>query len=189
MNYALLVSGWVVYFTLHSVLATEHIKEKARRLLKSRFHLYRLAYSILAVIGLFALLFFNGRLATDRFFESTGFVRYASLMLTTAGVMIVQRSFRNYSLKGFLGLAEEKQELKTDGLLHYVRHPIYAGLVLITIGFFLFIPDWPTLLSCSCLIIYLPIGIYLEEKKLIKQFGEPYLQYKKEVPAIFPRLW
>ena len=122
------------------------------------------------------------------FFKSEGVVRYLSLMFTTFGVMTIQIAFRQYKLKSFLGFAEEKNEFKINGILKLVRHPIYSGLTLITIGFFLFMPNLPSLISCLSLFIYLPIGIYLEEKKLIATFGERYRQYKKTVSALVPRL-
>ena len=37
-------------------------------------------------------------------------------------------------------------------------------------------------------LVYLPIGIRLEEHKLIAQFGEEYRRYRREVPALFPKL-
>jgi protein-S-isoprenylcysteine O-methyltransferase Ste14 len=30
--------------------------------------------------------------------------------------------------------------------------------------------------------------MHLEERKLIKKYGERYLAYKKEVPALFPKI-
>ncbi|MFT6214861.1 MAG: protein-S-isoprenylcysteine O-methyltransferase Ste14 [Roseivirga sp.] len=38
------------------------------------------------------------------------------------------------------------------------------------------------------LLIYLPIGIYLEEKKLIQTYGKAYIKYKEEVPALIPKI-
>jgi protein-S-isoprenylcysteine O-methyltransferase Ste14 len=35
--------------------------------------------------------------------------------------------------------------------------------------------------------VYLPIGIHLEERKLIATFGEAYRRYRGEVPALWPR--
>lgn len=34
--------------------------------------------------------------------------------------------------------------------------------------------------------IYILIGIRLEERKLVQQFGSDYLSYKDEVPALIP---
>jgi protein-S-isoprenylcysteine O-methyltransferase Ste14 len=109
-------------------------------------------------------------------------------MFTTFGVMAIQIAFRQFKLKSFLGFENEKSELRAEGILAVIRHPIAAGLGLITIGFFLFAPNAPSLISCLSIFIYLPIGIYLEEKKLISAYGEAYMRYKESVPAIIPRI-
>ncbi len=182
--YFLLTAGWVVYFVLHSTLASEVVK----KIFLVGARTYRLLYSIFSIVSLAGLLVLNGSIPSDYFFLSEGIVRYISLMLTTFGVMLIQLSFRYYDLKSFLGLADEGKELRMDGLLKYLRHPIYAGLIMVTLGFFLFIPNLPTLISCLCIFAYLPVGIYLEEKKLLIAFGDAYRRYKEQVPAILPRI-
>ncbi len=182
LAYFWLVLGWVVYFALHSVMAMDELKSKFP------VRAYRIVYVLISSFGLLALLFYNGSIPALKFFVSTGPVRYLSLILTTFGVMTIQSSFRQYNLRGFLGVTEEKKELRTDGVLQYVRHPILAGVILIVLGFFFFIPNLPTLVSCVCIGIYLPIGMYFEEKKLIRLFGDAYLEYRKKVPALVPNL-
>lgn len=179
-EYLLLAGGWFVYYALHSLLAAKSVKDIFPR------KIYRPFYVFFSVAGLLGMLFLNDSIFALNFFKSEGPVRYASLLLTTFGVMTIHASFRQYSFKGFVGLNSEPHALKTDGILKYVRHPIYAGTILVVIGFFLYIPNLPTLVSCTCTFIYLPIGMYLEERKLIKEFGQEYLEYKRKVPAIVP---
>jgi methanethiol S-methyltransferase len=187
MTYGVLIGGWIAYLTLHSLLASDRVKNAAQQGLGRNYRYYRLGYSVLATLGLVALLMINGGISSDYYFEPSGLPRYISLMLTTVGVMVMQRAFRNYRLKSFLGFEPEESRLRTGGALAWVRHPIYSGLILITVGFFLFIPNLPTLISCCSILVYLPIGIYLEERKLIRAFGEAYVKYRKEVPALVPR--
>jgi protein-S-isoprenylcysteine O-methyltransferase Ste14 len=157
---------------------------------KSKFHprLFRIFYVLFSTAGLLGLLFYNGSIHSLKFFVTEGPIRYISLMLTTFGVMTIQSSFRQYSFKGFIGFGDEKKQLRTEGVLKYVRHPILAGLVLIVLGFFFFIPNLPTLISSVAILIYIPIGIYFEEKKLVTIYGDQYVQYRKKVPALIPEL-
>ena len=37
-----------------------------------------------------------------------------------------------------------------------------------------------------CIVAYFYIGSYYEEKKLVRQFGEIYENYRNKVPRIFP---
>ncbi len=186
MNFYWLSGAWVIYFTLHSVMAADSTKRLVSRALGRAFRFYRFIYSLFSTAGLIFLLVLNGSMASPYFFESKGWVRYLSLLLTTFGVMIIQIAFRQYRLKSFLGFTEESSEFKTEGILMFVRHPIYSGLCLVTVGFFLFIPNIPTMISCVSIFMYLPIGIYLEEKKLLGIYGEVYRTYKIKVPALIP---
>ena len=187
MDYFILGGGWVIYFALHSLLASEALKEVARKILKVRFRFYRVFYNVIAIGGLLPLLSLNSKLQSPYYFEREGVVRYVSLVFITFGVMTIQLAFRQYGLKPFLGFVEEKSELRAEGILKRVRHPIYSGLILLTIGFFLFIPNLASVVTCGCIIAYLPIGICLEEKKLTNYFGKAYVDYKQEVPALIPK--
>lgn len=81
----------------------------------------------------------------------------------------------------------QKEELVTEGVYSYVRHPQYSGIFLITIAFFI---QWPSLTP----LIMWPILIFAyyglakkEEKELEKQFGQEFLEYRKRIPAFIPR--
>lgn len=110
--------------------------------------------------------------------------------MATMGIFIIKRAFRNYSTGVFLGLKAEPEtgELVTEGLQNKVRHPLYSGTILIFLGYFIYNPLLSSFVSLLALFIYLPIGIRLEEKKLIEKFGQAYIDYKNEVGAIFPNL-
>ena len=83
-----------------------------------------------------------------------------------------------------------KGQLVTDGIFHYIRHPHYASLLIIGFGLALF---FYSLLALLVAVIAVPIMIWSiidEEKLLIKQYGEEYKKYIKEVPwRIIPRLF
>lgn len=187
MSYTALVVGWIVYFVLHSGLAMTSVKKAAERLMGNGFRYYRLGYSIISTVGLILLLMLSGSIKADYYFHPGGLLRYVSFVFTAFGVILIQVSFRQYKLSSFIGLAPERHGLRRDEILGWIRHPIYSGLILIIVGFFLFIPNTPTLTSCICMLVYLPIGIWLEERKLVREYGQAYEAYRREVPALIPR--
>ncbi len=84
--------------------------------------------------------------------------------------------------------AQQERKLATTGPYAHVRHPQYAGFVLIMIGFLL---QWPTLLT----LIMFPILVYMyvrlarrEEREVAAEFGDEYLRYSRRTPAFLPRL-
>jgi protein-S-isoprenylcysteine O-methyltransferase Ste14 len=190
MNLVFLVIGWVLYFFVHSLLADNNVKEWMSSKIGEKNKYYRLLYVIISVLGLLPLFYLNSNIDSTNYIDNSGVVRYLSLMSAAFGVIIVKVAFRSYNFSSFIGiLPEEGQPLITTGLLGSVRHPIYSGTILIVIGYWLYNPDLPTLISAVCIFSYLPIGIYLEERKLLKLFGVQYMDYKKKVPAVFPRLF
>ena len=84
--------------------------------------------------------------------------------------------------------ARQSKELVVDGLYALSRHPQYTGLFIALFGEG--VVHWPTLFSVGLLpvIIFVYYRLALkEERKVIEQFGEAYLAYKKRVPMFLPR--
>lgn len=103
-------------------------------------------------------------------------------------------SFKNYNFKEFLGIdrinSKDKihYQLSTEGINKYVRHPLYSASYTLMAGIFLISPDNYILAACMIIAIYLPIGIIFEEQKLVKEYGDRYKKYQKEVPMLIPKI-
>lgn len=78
------------------------------------------------------------------------------------------------------------QRLVTRGVYAWVRHPMLAGglLFLLTSG-----PSLNNLVYTAMYTVYMLIGGYCEERRLVRIFGADYLHYRTRVGAFFPRLW
>ena len=75
-------------------------------------------------------------------------------------------------------------EFKIISFYKYVRHPLYAGIIL---GLWATPLMTMTHLAIAILLTaYTIIGAVIEEKDLIKDFGGKYLDYKKRTPMFIP---
>jgi protein-S-isoprenylcysteine O-methyltransferase Ste14 len=74
-------------------------------------------------------------------------------------------------------------EIKKSGLLGMMRHPMYLALI---IYIWCQTSKLADIVVNLVLTFYIIIGTILEEKKLVLEFGEKYIQYQKEVPMIIP---
>ncbi len=188
-NYLFLILLWIVYFLLHSVLASEKVKEHLSIIDK----FYRIIYNLIAIGGLLIILLFLALIPSVKFYETNTLTKFLSLIPATYGILVIKAAFKTYSMKEFIGLNQLNkinsiEEFKKDGILKHVRHPLYSGSILLLFGFIIFSPSLGNMLSFICVLIYLFIGIKLEERKLLKIYGQNYSQYKKEVPMLIPKL-
>lgn len=86
-----------------------------------------------------------------------------------------------------LYLAKQENRLATDGLYSLVRHPQYTGLFIALFGEGVI--HWPTIFSVGLFPIIVIAYVLLarrEEQKVIDEFGDEYLEYKRNVPAFLP---
>ncbi len=184
LDHLILFLGWLLFYGLHSLMATE----KAKSIVPIEPQLYRLFYNAVSLVLFFVLLFLGALIPSYLVFAPSGISNYSGLMLAATGLFVIKRAFRNYNFKSFMGLKKNlSDDLKKDGLQSSIRHPLYTGALLIVIGYFLFNPQFTSLTILLALTVYLPLGIFWEEKKLIKIYGEEYLKYRQEVPALFPK--
>ncbi|MFH1186502.1 MAG: isoprenylcysteine carboxylmethyltransferase family protein [Chloroflexota bacterium] len=83
--------------------------------------------------------------------------------------------------------AQRARQVASDGPYAYVRHPQYAGFILIMLGFLL---QWPTLLTIVMFPILVIMYIRLarkEERESVAEFGSIYSNYAARTPAFLPR--
>jgi protein-S-isoprenylcysteine O-methyltransferase Ste14 len=69
-----------------------------------------------------------------------------------------------------------------SGPFRFTRNPVYLSFCLLQIALGFFLNDWITLLFVAPLALIFHYGVILrEERYLIAKFGEPYVEYKREV--------
>jgi protein-S-isoprenylcysteine O-methyltransferase Ste14 len=84
--------------------------------------------------------------------------------------------------------AQHNRRLATTGAYARIRHPQYAGFVLIMVGFLF---QWPTLVTLVMFPILVFMYVHLarrEERDALAEFGEDYVRYASKTPAFFPHL-
>ncbi len=80
--------------------------------------------------------------------------------------------------------ADQAQRLATAGFYRRVRHPLYFfGLVILWLTPLL---TWNLLAINLGGTIYILAGAWLEERKLLVEFGEAYAVYRGRTPFIIP---
>jgi protein-S-isoprenylcysteine O-methyltransferase Ste14 len=92
------------------------------------------------------------------------------------------------SFAGMRQLIEEEKtgKLVTHGLYRFVRHPLYTFSLLI-----LWLSPKVTINSFIvylALTLYVLVGAFFEERKLLREFGQEYANYRSVTPMLMPGL-
>ncbi|MHC4666159.1 MAG: methyltransferase family protein [Planctomycetota bacterium] len=86
---------------------------------------------------------------------------------------------------GTIPSIRKKSNLITTGAYRVVRHPVYSGTLISALG-------WTILLKSIISLVYFPFLFllyffvtFIEERTLIEQYGDQYLDYKEKVTKRF----
>ena len=184
--------GWMGYYAIHSVLATDQSKEVLQKtIIPSQW--YRLFYNSIAIVLLINIIFWGEQLEKVALLNPPWFIMALGGIILILGGYLGWLALRQYNLSEFVGTAylsgtAHHGELNTTGLNARVRHPLYFATLLVIWGLLIIFPNGSLLIPILVTTFYIPIGVYFEERKLIKIFGKAYIDYKSEVPMIFPKL-
>lgn len=190
LAHALYALAWLSFAAGHSVLAGR--RAKARLGLGAW---TRLAYNLVALLHVMLVLA-AGRLLLG---DAGGWERPYGLataqgVAAAAGLAVFLWGLSGYDLGRFAGTAQvrahlagralaEDEPLRIGGAGRYVRHPLYAGGLLMLWGG---VADAYTLATAVWASLYLVAGMGLEERRLLALYGDAYRDYRSRVPALVP---
>ena len=85
-------------------------------------------------------------------------------------------------------LGQVAETLNTTGMYAVVRNPIYLGNFIIWVGLSLFMKSvWFTTVIILCFTIFYERIIFAEEAFLRQKFGDAFMKWADETPAMLPR--
>ena len=187
-----LIFAIIVWGFVHSLLASPAAKARVRKWFgPGSDRWYRLAYNMFGILTFLPIL---GLLAMDPgktlyvIPEPWSYLALAGQLLAIAALGIGLLQTGAWSFLGIEQLLvnspEGEAKMVSGGLYRWVRHPLYsAGLVFI----------WLTpVMTVNLLVlnlgltIYLVVGAIYEERKLVREFGDAYIEYQAKVPMLIP---
>lgn len=120
----------------------------------------------------------------------TGVFSFLAIPLWLIGSLVILWCFRDFTFKG-RGTplpTDPPRELVITGPYRYVRNPIYVGVALIYMGYFLWFGYWAILIYSALAFIGVHAFVVLyEEPTLKRKFGASYEEYLERVPRWVPK--
>ena len=197
MKYLLITLMWAGYCLLHSFLISIRFTNLMARLLKNYYAFYRIFFVSFSIVLLIPLISYTAQLDNEVIITyglPLNIIRY--VLISGSLLMFFWAFFFDYDSLSFFGIrqilnfgkikkANPSEEIKKNGLLGIIRHPMYLALIIYL---------WCQTFRMSDIIvnivltIYIIIGTKLEEKKLVLEFGDAYIKYQQEVPMLIPSI-
>jgi protein-S-isoprenylcysteine O-methyltransferase Ste14 len=188
---------WVLWCSLHSALIARPLTGCLRERLGDKYRFYRLLFNLFAAATVLPLALYTLTFNGHYFFRWEGAWRILKYLLLAGSLGLFLAGARQYSLAKFIGLEQLRtakaepafsahSTFASSGILSVIRHPWYAGGILII---------WSRDISVFSLLInilmsaYFIIGAFMEERKLVQEFGNSYRQYQKRVSMFLPWKW
>jgi protein-S-isoprenylcysteine O-methyltransferase Ste14 len=161
------------------------------------FQFYRLLYNAVSLVSLIPLVSFSMSIRQTPFFRWEGYLVIVKYLLVVTSLSLFVAGARHYSMSQLFGIRQIKtgrasravpgyDTFDTSGILGMIRHPWYiAGILLVWAGDI----SLSTLLINIVIMAYFVIGTFLEERKLLLEFGDRYREYQKNVSMFLPYKW
>ena len=186
MNTFLILFSLALWGVVHSFLASHLAKD-----LFGFRRLYRLLYNVFSVISFAPILYLLVILVDSPLYQVPApwsWVMRGGQALSALLLLVAILQTDTLSFIGLRQLVEEEKsgQLVTRGLYKVVRHPLY----LFSLTFLWLSPS----MSVNSLVFnigvtaYFIIGAYFEERKLLRDFGEAYAEYKRRTSFLIPGL-
>ena len=194
IQWATLAAAWGLYFTLHSLLASEGVKRACEVRWPGVMPRYRLLYNSVAVVTLLPVAWLIFTTHGVPFLVWPEALFWLKVAVVSCAALCFVWSLAYYDLKAFMGFSQSQNSstLSSTGTLvisplhRFVRHPWYCCLLFIVWFRDL---DSTQFFTAVMITIYLVIGSRLEEGRLLNEFGEKYGAYQKRVPGLMPLPW
>jgi protein-S-isoprenylcysteine O-methyltransferase Ste14 len=188
---------WVLWCVLHSLLAARRSEAAAGRLLGGRRGAYRLLYNLFAAASLLPLWLVSRAVDSAPLWRWEGGLAVVPAALLAGAGALFAAGARGYRLSRLVGLEQlragtravllsEREGLSDSGVHGAIRHPWYAGALLLV---------WVREVGALGLAVnltlslYLLIGARLEERRLLAELGPVYGAYRQRVSMFFPWKW
>jgi protein-S-isoprenylcysteine O-methyltransferase Ste14 len=162
----------------HSVFARDSVKRGIAQVVPDR--LIRSTYVWIASLLLIAVCGF-WRTIGGQIYDAGGWRAWLHAGVQVAGLALIVSAVRKIDALELAGIREHAgdEPLQITGPYRLVRHPIYLGWLLATFGAAHMTMD--RLMFSAISAAYLVVAMPLEERALLRAFGETYARYRERV--------
>jgi protein-S-isoprenylcysteine O-methyltransferase Ste14 len=165
---------------------------------------YRLGYTLISIVTTAVAIYLLILIPDIVLFKGPKWWGALMYVAKAAGLVIGVLALSVIDLREFLGLRQAARFIRggntegdiegmteegfiTSGVFGMVRHPLYFAGIIIFACQPVYTRNWLTVSVLA--ILYFIYGALVEEKRMLKRFGQEYENYMIRVPRLIPRLF
>jgi methanethiol S-methyltransferase len=201
-----IVAIFTAFALIHSITVTMWFKDVCRRAFGETFMRvwYRFLYTCVSLITAFVAVYLIGQVPDRVLWEGPLWFRLIMYAIQIAGIVFGMQTFQYLDKWEFMGFRQvwrylarnevagsleglTQKGLVTTGVYGIVRHPLYvAGIIIFTFSPHITVNGITIIVLAD---LYFLFGMFIEEGRFLKIFGEQYREYMKQVPRMVPRIF
>jgi protein-S-isoprenylcysteine O-methyltransferase Ste14 len=196
---------FLAFALIHSITVTMWFKDLCRRAFGETFMRvwYRFLYTSISAITTFAAVYFINQVPDRVLWQGPPLSRLIMHAIQLAGVVFGMQAFQHLDKWEFLGFRQvwrylarnesagnleglTQKELVTSGVYGIVRHPLYvAGIIIFSFSPHITVNGLTITVLAD---LYFLFGMFIEERRFVRIFGDQYREYMMKVPRMVPLL-
>lgn len=195
---------FLVFALIHSITVSPWFKNLCKQLLGETFMRawYRFLYVLISGITSAIAVVFIVQVPDRHLWTAQSWLRWTMHGIQIAGFIFGAKAFDYLDKWEFMGFRQvwrylrdrevagnieglTDRELVTTGVYGRVRHPLYAaGIIIFTFSPVITVNG---LLLTVLADLYFLFGMFIEERRFLRIFGDRYREYMTKVPRMIPR--
>jgi uncharacterized membrane protein len=195
---------FLIFALIHSVTVTRWFKQFCERAFGDAFMRvwYRALYNGISFITAGIALYLMRRVPDHILWTAPLWLRWSMRVIQLAGLTFGALAFEHLDGAEFMGFKQvwrylsrrevagnieglTEKTLVTTGVYGIFRHPLYlAGIVIVTFNPRITVNNLTITVLAD---LYFLFGMFIEERRFLRIFGDQYREYMKRVPGMIPR--
>jgi len=165
---------------------------------------YRFLYNTISSITVLVAIYLIAKVPDREIWTAPLWLKWVMHGIQFAGLAFGALAFEHMDTREFMGFRQvwryftrretagnieglTEKELVRTGVYGIVRHPMYlAGLVIFTFSPIITVNGLTITVLAD---LYFLFGVFIEERRFLKLFGDEYREYMRQVPRLIPRIF
>lgn len=165
---------------------------------------YRFLYNTISIVTVLAAIYLIAKVPDRELWTAPLWLKWVMHTIQFAGLAFGALAFEHMDTGEFMGFRQawryltrretagnieglSSKELVRTGVYGIVRHPMYlAGLVIFTFNPIITVNGLTVTVLAD---LYFVFGVFIEERRFLRLFGDEYREYMRQVPRLIPKIF